>query len=583
MTEKYFIKHLATFLIPLLLPLLILGTLSYFNTEHYINADINKNSKFLLIQSQRQLEMILDELNTLDLALYQDAKVFNELSSVLRAPAFTYESSSAYQIIFGYMNALASSKPYIQSIYFYADNGFGRYVSSEQGLSSLNKFNDTAWFDEFMSYNGPPGKWMTRKNVTPSETGQAESATFYNVIVPHKIAIMLNVRPKYIENILNTSTTHKGQMMFILDEHNRVLFANNVQQSLNDDEIRQLSANPSSFFDMNSSAGKVNVTKIESKLYNWKYVSIIPHDTLYAPSSRILVYTIAFSCLSFVCGLILTLILTRRNYRQLLMISSLINSADKDVTLLRPPGKVKDEYSYIMQDMIKHFIEHRYIQTQLSEKKYRLQVMELLALQSQMNPHFLYNTLNSIYWEAVGLTGKPNKASEMIENLSDMLSYSLSNPSTTVTWMEELANTVNYVEIQKKRYRNKFDCFFEYDEEIRPLHTMKLLLQPLIENSLYHGIQAKDGPGLTKVKIVQKADKLRISVIDNGAGIAPDRLKQLQTLLLSDVEQTGHIGLFNTNKRLRLLYGYSYSLKIRSKHGLGTCIEIILPRIPITK
>ncbi|WP_229522471.1 histidine kinase [Paenibacillus monticola] len=107
--------------------------------------------------------------------------------------------------------------------------------------------------------------------------------------------------------------------------------------------------------------------------------------------------------------------------------------------------------------MITHFIEHRYIRTQLLEKKYRLQVMELLALQSQINPHFLYNTLHSIYWESVALTGKPNKVSEMVEDISDILSYSFSNPTETVTWAAEISNTLSYVNIQKTRYKDKFD------------------------------------------------------------------------------------------------------------------------------
>lgn len=584
MKERYFIKHLATFLIPLILPLIILGSLSFYTTQRDMKDDINKNSKFLLIQSQRQMEMILDELETLKLALYQNAKVFNELSNVLQNPVFTYESSTAYQIIFSYLNALTSSKPYIHSIYFYAQNPNNRFVSSLGGLSTIDRFNDTQWYDEFMNYEGSATEWTTKREtrIFHFEKDKTELVTIYNVLAPKKIGIILNIRPKYIENVLANITTHKDQVLYVLNENNQIIFSNTEKSGLKDTEINRIANQPSTFFDFESSIGEVNVTKVESERYNWKYVSVIPHHSLYETPSRIMNYTIGFACLSFVLGLALTFYLTRRNYRQLLAITSLLRSAENNRIPLVSPKKVNDEYSYIVQNMIAHFIEHRYIQTQLSEKKYRLQFMELLALQSQINPHFLYNTLNSIYWETVGLTGKPNKASDMIENLSDMLSYSFSRPTNDVTWAEEIANTVSYVNIQKKRYKNMFDVIFEYDEDILGFYTMKLILQPLVENSIYHGIKEKETPGLIKIKIYRSGITLRLIVIDNGNGIETDRLAHIRHSLnepepKEPEEHSQHIGLLNTNKRLRLMYNSNYSLTIKSKQRLGTVICVVVP------
>ncbi|RXZ82506.1 sensor histidine kinase [Paenibacillaceae bacterium] len=577
MKERYFIKHLATFLIPLMFPLLILGSLSFFTTQHSMKSDINQSSQRLLLQSKQQLEMILHELDTLKLAMYQNAKVFNDLSTVLQNPSYTYESSQSYQIISSYIYALTASKPYIHSIYFYVENPYNRFISSLNGLSEIDKFNDKEWFEDFLAYEGAPATWTSRRTTKLYEFESTELVTIHNVIAARKIGIFLNIRPGYIENLLRNITSFDGQKLLILDEANRILFSSTSSFTLSDDEKTQIAEHPLSFFDMEFAGGKVNVTKVESEQYQWKYVSIIPHASLYEAPSRILSYTIAFACLSFVGGLLLTYYLTRRNYRQLLAITSLIRSAENDRTPLSSPKKVKDEYSYIIQNMVKHFIEHRYIQTQLSEKKYKLQVMELLALQAQINPHFLYNTLNSIYWESVGLTGKPNRASEMIEDLSDMLSYSFSNPTNRVTWDEEIINTVSYINIQKKRYREKFDVIFEFDEEIRQLHTMKLLLQPLVENALYHGIKEKEGLGLIKIKIGVRGDKLRLIVIDNGVGISKARLEEVRHSLRDTDEPIRHIGLINTNKRLRLMFDMKYDFQIKSKPGLGTAIIILMP------
>ncbi|WP_028539284.1 sensor histidine kinase [Paenibacillus sp. J14] len=588
MRDKYFAKQLTAFLVPLLVPIVLLGSLSFLTTQHDVKRDINQNSSFLLHQSQTQLEMILNEIDTLYLALYDNTAIFNELSAVLKNPHYTYESSTSYRIISSFLNGFTSAKPYIQSFYLYVDNPYQRFLSSVGGLVTLDHFYDTAWYDAFMDYTGPPAKWTSRRNIKfyDFESDATPIVTFYNVLVPQKIAIILNIKPKYIESILDDITKYPDQQLFVLDEENHIIFSNHHGGRLQESDIRSIAENPASFFDMDTPQGKVNVTKVESERYKWKYVSVIPHSELYKTPTRIFNYTLVFAAIAVACGFALTFYLIRRNYKQLKMIRTLIKSADDSCVPLKPPLKVRDEYSYIIQNMITHFIEHRYIKTQLLEKKYRLQVMELLALQSQINPHFLYNTLHSVYWESVALTGKPNKASEMIEDLSDILSYSFSDPTKIVTWGEEIANTVSYVNIQRKRYKNKFDVQFDYEEEITRLYTIKLVLQPLVENSIYHGIKEKDGHGLIKVKFRRKEDRLLITVIDNGCGIPPEELRQLVERLHSDEERTEHVGLYNTCKRLRLTYEHEFTFRMRSKPGLGTMVELTVPAVeerPLTE
>ncbi|WP_020618391.1 sensor histidine kinase [Paenibacillus daejeonensis] len=585
MKERYFVKNLAAFLIPMLLPLIILGSLSFLTTQRDMKRDINQSSQYLLLQSQRQLELILGELDSLKLALFQNPKVFNELSTILQQPTYTYESSTSYQIIYSYLNALTSGKPYIHSVYFYVDNPLQRYISSLGGLLTPRESRDMAWFEAFMS--PPPGseEWTVRREVKlyEFETEPTSFVTIYQALVPRQIGIVMNIRPDYMETFLGDVTTYEGQKILVLSEDNQILFANDPSGQPTGELLERIVADESTFFDLETSKGLVNVTKISSDRHNWKYVSIIPHTSLYEAPSRILSYTLLFSGLALLSGLALTYYLTRRNYRQLLNITRLLRQAENNRVALKRPSKVKDEYSYIIENMVAHFIEHRYIRTQLSEEKYRLQVMEMQALQAQINPHFLYNTMNSIYWETVALTGKTNRASDMIEDLSDLLSYSFSQPSATVTWSEEIANTVSYVNIQKKRFKDKFTLILEYDEEIKLLKTMKLLLQPLVENSIYHGFREMEAGGLVKIKLEQRVAGIHLHVIDNGCGMSAQRLNEVRQSLTPDGEKAAipssdseHIGLRNTYRRLRLSCEGS-TMRIRSKPGLGTVISIEIP------
>jgi two-component system sensor histidine kinase YesM len=203
--------------------------------------------------------------------------------------------------------------------------------------------------------------------------------------------------------------------------------------------------------------------------------------------------------------------------------------------------------------------------------------MELIALQSQINPHFLYNTLHTIYWEVIKVSGSNSKPIKMIENLSDILNYSLATQFNKVSIEDEIRYTKTYLEIQMTRYTNKFDVTWIYDESVHSISTIKLLIQPLVENCIYHGIKNKEGHGKIKIKLSIKNDLLLLTIIDNGIGIRKEKLMDIKNKLYLDGDHSNHIGLFNTNKRLKLTYGNDYGIHINSKLGFGCAIYIKMP------
>jgi two-component system sensor histidine kinase YesM len=141
----------------------------------------------------------------------------------------------------------------------------------------------------------------------------------------------------------------------------------------------------------------------------------------------------------------------------------------------------------------------------------------------------VYNTLHTISWKSIALTKAPNEVSEMIENLSTILKYTLSNSNGTVLLEEEIYYTMCYLHIQSVRYRNKFTVNWTYDDKLANVRIMKLVLQPLIENSIYHGIKEKEGSGTISIKIVQDHFYLKIWLVDDGLGIVPEKLQEIRT------------------------------------------------------
>ena len=208
--------------------------------------------------------------------------------------------------------------------------------------------------------------------------------------------------------------------------------------------------------------------------------------------------------------LTLTIRLTRKNYATIMNIVAILEAAEKGQPYPMMP-QTNDEYDYVIQNILRTFIEHSYYKTQLAERKYRTQVLELLALQSQINPHFLFNTLHTINWKAIALSRGPNDVSQMIENLSSILEYSLRAPVQTVTIGEEIANTKCYIDIQKLRYENKFEVYWEYDNEL--LNYKILKLASTIDRKLYYSrIKQKEGECKIKIKIICKDRFLKLNV-----------------------------------------------------------------------
>jgi len=238
-----------------------------------------------------------------------------------------------------------------------------------------------------------------------------------------------------------------------------------------------------------------------------------------------------------------------------------------------------NEYLYIAQNIVKTFVEHDYLKMQLSERKYRLQAMELNALRAQIHPHFLFNVLETLYWKVFSLTKGKNDANVIIEHLSDVLKYSLYGKSDTVSLNDEIKYTESYLAIQRLRF--KLAVEWEYDEKDWGIIVPKLILQPIIENSIHHGICEAKNQICIKICIYSEGDKMNILITDDGAGISPQNLIQLRNRLeqSDDIVPSDHIGLLNTHKRLVLMHGDGCGIKINSEEGKGTSVHLTLLRI----
>lgn len=204
---------------------------------------------------------------------------------------------------------------------------------------------------------------------------------------------------------------------------------------------------------------------------------------------------------------------------------------------------------------------------------------ELNALQAQINPHFLYNTLDSIMWMAEA--GRNEEVVSMVTALAKLFRISISKGHNIITVEEELEHAKSYLLIQKIRYKEKFDFYIHAKEEVMGLKTIKLILQPIIENAIYHGIEYMVDLGRIDIYAGIVDNKLLFTIEDNGLGMNPDKLASIRkNMIKSTINEKGNgVGISNVEQRIKLRFGNEYGIKIYSEEEVGTVVKIWLPVI----
>ncbi len=231
------------------------------------------------------------------------------------------------------------------------------------------------------------------------------------------------------------------------------------------------------------------------------------------------------------------------------------------------------ELSKSMNQMIEKINE---LLSQITKEQIRIREAELELLQIQINPHFLYNTLDTIIWLAEG--GDEKRVVGMVKSLSAFFRTSLSRGRDIITIREELLHAKSYLEIQQFRYQDILDYEIDVPESFGEYSIPKITIQPLIENALYHGIKNKRGGGRITVKGYREGDDIVISVADDGIGMTEERLGEVVAGLSKNQPADSAIyGLYNVNERIRLKFGEKYGISLHSVHGQGSTCNILLP------
>lgn len=306
----------------------------------------------------------------------------------------------------------------------------------------------------------------------------------------------------------------------------------------------------------------------------WKIVSVIPKENLYRNRNEINAVWMTVLAIAILMLIFVNQYLSSKIAQPLRRLEDSVKQLE-----LEFPDKIYVGGSAEIQHLGKTIRSMAEQMRQLMDDVVREQEQkrknELDALQSQINPHFLYNTLDSIVWMVE--SERYEEAISMVTALANLFRISLSQGKTIITIAEEFQHAKNYISIQKVRYKNKFEVEFSLDEKLKDYLTIKLVIQPILENAIYYGMEAMDGDGEILVRGYEKDGDIYIDIIDNGIGMPPEQVEILLKEGVQKRKRGSGIGLINVNQRIKLYFGEDYGLHIESEPDEGTKVTIHLP------
>lgn len=566
-------RRLLLPLVPLVLPLLALGAISALTISRYISGEVDAAAVRRLADARTTIDLLLGELETLRSFFSAEPAVFHNTRALLLEERLSYEDYLFFTLVRGLLvNAVASEarrQPFKSAIYLYFPNPQGRVINSLYGISSVDKLDDSGWIASLRAAPQSRLFWSESRTVRP-----------YGLAPPvDVITVCHRLGPpgqRAGDGVLATNL-YRSRIEAAVDPHVLVLneegkpIVNAALLAAVGADGAVLASRPPGSLVIGSGTRSFVVTLSEPTHYGWRFASVVDQRSLTRVPARLLAWTAVLSFAALAFGIAASARQSLRNRRIVEAVLAVLHSEEEQ----KPPPPVPEagggDLRYILEQIILNYVARRSLED-------RQRALTLAALQSQMNPHFLFNTLDAISWKAHSLTGGRNAVNDMIENLAGLLRYSLADRPELVTVAEEIEHARCYVAIQQFRYRDLFSVSWNCEAAALGCRVVRLLLQPLLENSVYHGIKPARRKGRIEVTIRRADGRLAIAVGDDGQGMASERVQAVLAEMREDRVTGDTIGLRNTYRRLCLQFGEdNCAAAIRSRPGEGTVVELQVP------
>ena len=576
-------KFLLTYCILILVPLTTLFGYTYTKMSQIIESNILDSTKQAFDQSIDFLTYKIYRIFDISNSLAIDENITN----ILRNDPDSYLLSNqigdlAYLRLF--LSAYENDSD-VSNISLYVNNNF-IYSNDNKNIFSMDSLNNSKAINIINSTNSR-FVWGPSNYFNNSNKPLDYISLFKTVKNPDNFAedigyLKLNFNKTLIEDIINKINSLPNTISYIINSEGIIICSSentdDIKFITDLDKIQSYSTN--NFITISHNSEKLYIKSSSINKTDWYLVTILPESSVIAKinSQRIYLFLILIVCGGTSIALAfyfvnsinkrLSKVISGMHCVQSGNLNHYIDNNSNDEL-----GELIDSYNYMIGKM-----------SILIEEQYKLgksvKNAELKALQSQINPHFLYNTLDMINWMSYKKMNK--EISVAVNTLAKFYKLSLNKGKDLVSIKDELQHSNLYVDIQNMRYNNRISLRINVDEQISKYLIPKITLQPILENAINHGILGKgEVNGLISILGYSTNSDIVLIIADDGIGMKEDKLNLLLSNNLSSEKGSGY-GLKNINKRIKLLYGENYGLSFESNYGHGTQVKIKIPKIEKT-
>ena len=478
MINKFFIKRFRTFFLIMIIPTIVIFVVFIVLFGIRYVSDFRVQGRNTISAVKTNFDVVIRNAVYQQSLMTSDHNMMLSLQKLIMGKGRYDEANDQFLEDFETMlRSIIYSHSYIDSIYIYLEGYNDFFSSAENGVVSFSDYYDTGWQKDYMSDTKQHSQWVVKREIARYSYAPPKGVlTVFQRMSSLNGVIVINIDENRLINILNSIVTDKNEYFFILD--------NNYSKILNIHKNAELEESvENEFFKQYLFDKKIEMSDLTD---NWIVIGgrlYLLNSSKYPESQLYLVSLISFNALleqfykfSFYliliflgnCGIVffLTYITTRRNFKQIEYMIQVFGNAEKGMITEPPHNRIMDEYDVIMNNIIHLFLKTTQMNSELAERQHQLEIAEQTALQLQINPHFLLNTMQTMDFEALKIIGEPSSINIIIHDLSDILKYALSNPLEPVSLRDELTYLKKYVNIQKYRFGEKFIVYYEIDDEL---------------------------------------------------------------------------------------------------------------------
>lgn len=585
MKKNEWIKYYRNMVFPVIV---VTGLLGILMTVFLLRSEHRNSREEYMHALQLADDNISEMVGDMDYYMYSmwpNTQIMIILKRLLSNETYTYTESRDQELIRTFVSTPVYTKLYLHSAYIYYVN-YDKVILSEQGLVPISDFFDKEWLEMVNGEEEMPDvirRPLKQYYFEKKDTEVVSISRKYYTSRNHANygIVTLNFLVDKVNERLKRYVDDDAQSIYVGCRTGEILFEAQEIPGVDETLLRNMLVSGEEETFIRAGNSWYIAYRMENEHLGFTYLFLAPISEELKLAMPMLGMIFCVMIATAVLGIVLSWIMTRRRYTLQSQVASIIDYYEESGEYPEELYQIGEEYDYFFQSVLKIFEQHRRAIVQDYEKQIQLERAEIRALQMQINPHFLYNTMETIYWKVMEAAKGYCPANQMIENLSDILHYSLSEGEDLVRLQDELRIAEKYIQIQKMRFGDFFEVVCDREDSCMDVRVPKLFLQPLIENAIQHGLLASSEmkqAGKIKLRVRNLGEDVLICVIDNGVGISESRLSELRLLLEEGKTGEGHIGLFNTNLRVRLHFGEPYGIKVYSKSDLGTVIKIRVPK-----